>query len=427
MTSDQLFRSPALDLTAGRTITLYDGRVSLRNKCGAAIDGTGVVTFDWIVGTRLSASLPGVVPIAISDIELENVALKGSVVPLSTKVVNSEGRAESRVVVALEQGVRGTESGKISRLMVYLCNLPGGFAKASDPNPVDLNVGHWKLWIDELPDARDRFEKVKLEGGGSVTHLVGIERSNGGQFNYDEAEMPLDGLRHLINFAFGRRVAFLLPTGFGPDGGLVVEIWGDPRRHTRVGGLPWLSVQQSESLPDLWPKFFGRWTDPSWQPGLRVAIELYVDAHSDLPLETRVLIAQAALELLAWQWLIRNTGELRKRLKALSAAAKLTKVLSGIGAPIATPPDLNGLSQAFPTLTGPEALTRVRNLLAHPTDPREILNLSHPAKLDVWRLSLWYFDLVMFHVCGFAGQYVNRTRPLPLWETATETPPLYPV
>ncbi|MCP4380147.1 MAG: hypothetical protein GY798_01755, partial [Hyphomicrobiales bacterium] len=67
------------------------------------------------------------------------------------------------------------------------------------------------------------------------------------------------GVRHLASFAFGRRIAFLLPTGIGADGDRVFEIMGDPRRHSYTGGLPWFTNQHSGSLGTVWQGFSDRW------------------------------------------------------------------------------------------------------------------------------------------------------------------------
>ena len=425
---DQDVPAPIFDLRQGERLTLFEGPVTL--KSGEELcTGSGEVTFDWYTGTRLDLTVQEPEAFVFGRdylVSLESVDITGTQITLRSNTAYSAdvGSTVHTATIALGQAVRGSLEVEVARVLVHLCNVPPGFFQEPDPSRLVLEGTDWRVVVGEVPSSKDRFESVKDDGGGAVTHLAQIERTDGASFTHREVSDVLEALRQLFNFALGRRMAFLLPVGISVDGNHAFEIWGDPRRHLHVGGtIPWFTGHRSDALSTLWPLFLEKWEDPTWRDGLVVANELYVDAHVGPPLETRLLIAQAALELLSWQWLLRNSSESRSRLRHLSTAGRLALVLDGMGVPTDTPSELQGLLDLSPNLTGPEILTRLRNKLAHPTRRDAILKVPNEAKLDVLRLALWYFDLIMFHICGFTGHYLNRTRPLPVWNGSTELPP----
>ena len=54
---------------------------------------------------------------------------------------------------------------------------------------------------------------------------------------------------------------------------------------------------------------------------------------------------------------------------------------------------------------GPDAVTGVRNALVHPSEKDE---LPEGAYFEAWQLSMWFLDLVLLRLCGYAGEYANR-------------------
>lgn len=429
--ADLAASEPIYDLQPGKQLTLYQGPVTLMSGSERDV-GSGTVTFDWYAGTRLDLTVEEPASFVSGrdyEVSLEGVDIRGTQIGINSNTSHSaeDGATVHTATIALGQAVRGRIDMPITHVVVHLCNVPPGFFREPDPARLIIEADDWRVSIHEAPDSKDRYASVRRDRGGAVTHIVQLERSDGSRFIHDDASEVLEAFRHLINFAFGRRVAFLLPVGISADGDRAFEIWGDPRRHLHTGGIPWFTGHRSDALSSLWPLFLEKWKDPTWRDGLMVANELYVDAHDGPPLETRLLIAQAALELLSWQWLTRNTNDSHSGLRGLSAARRLARTLDGMGVPTEIPEELRSLSDFYPKLSGPEVLTRLRNKLAHPTRPDEILKVPNQAKFDAVRLALWYFDLIIFRVCGFTGQYLNRTRPLPIWDGSTELPPWHSV
>jgi hypothetical protein len=91
---------------------------------------------------------------------------------------------------------------------------------------------------------------------------------------------------------------------------------------------------------------------------------------------------------------------------------KLRQLLQNCSIPLPIPAELTRLQaycKAQGILDGPEALTRVRNALVHPTpSKRKLLQQEPGAAMDAWALALWYLDLIILNVCAYSGRYSNR-------------------
>jgi len=421
-------QNPPFPLLPRAPLTLFEGPATVIDDEGKAeIVARATATFDWFSGTQLviEAETPAM---AYRDlrVEVEGLELQGNMTTLkaaSNFPIDASASGGYRSVSKIDRAIRGDISASISRLIVHLCNIEPVFLRGDDHSILVLDTDEWVIRIEEVEGARDAFQSVRLSGGGTVTHLLIVEREDGAEFTYDTADGVVEGVRHLASFTFGRRIAFLLPTGISAGGGSAFAIIGDPRRHNYTGGLPWFTNQYSRSLAMVWHGFSELWADYRWRDALIVAMELYVDAHSGLPVETRLVVAQAALELLSWQWLTHHTSLSHSEREDLKADGRLRRVLEGIGASNEIPGTLVPLRDALPSLDGPDAITRLRNSVAHPTAPDVILRGETAVRFDAWRLALWYFDLIVFNICGFEGHYLNRTHDLPISVWDVETPP----
>lgn len=404
---------------------IYEGPAVVRSRSIQFPAGCRV-TFDWYVGTRVRvyADDAPALPLFDDRLEFEIPDVTFLAEPIALTVESSPGRSPAfDAVLTVSHAFRGGIDAPITKLIIHVCNLPPGFLEEEDWLRLDMSTGEWKIAIHETQGSAAKYENVRVNGGAAVTHLLTFERARAGSFLHEDVAELQDALRHLMSFAFGRRIAFLLPVGIDSAGDQVFEIWGDPRRHTHTSGTPWYSPHRSTSLRHLWAGLLGRWADPRSRATLKVAIDLYTDAHHGPPLESRLVLAYAGLDMLAWHWLREETDLSRQELKRLKAEGRLRATLQGMGVSTRIPEDLETLGRVFGALDGPKILNTLRNQFAHAKTPERILTMPAPAKLDAWRLALWYFELILFHLCGFTGYYLNRVRPLDRWATETEVPP----
>lgn len=296
--------TPLYDLQGGSSV-IYEGPAVVRSR-SIQFPAECRVTFDWYVGTRVRvyADDAPALPLFDDRLEFEIPDVTFLAEPIALTVESSPGRSPAfDAVLTVSHAFRGGIDAPITKLIIHVCNLPPGFLEEEDWLRLDMSTGEWKIAIHETQGSAGKYENVRVNGGAAVTHLLTLEPARAGSFLHEDVAELQDALRHLMSFAFGRRIAFLLPVGIDSAGDQVFEIWGDPRRHTHTSGTPWYSPHRSTSLRHLWAGLLGRWADPRSRATLKVAIDLYTDAHHGPPLESRLVLAYAGLDMLAWHWL----------------------------------------------------------------------------------------------------------------------------
>jgi hypothetical protein len=160
-----------------------------------------------------------------------------------------------------------------------------------------------------------------------------------------------------------------------------------------------------------------RWSDADWKQVLQLAIDLYVTANHQESSQIGLVIAQSALELLAWAILVERRQTLSPEgFEKLAAADTVRLLLELAGVPRAIPAALNALASTSPPgqkggtwRDGPHAVTDLRNGMVHPTKSRRVkLGVPTLPWFEAARLSLWYVELVLLRLLDYEGPYRNR-------------------
>ena len=176
----------------------------------------------------------------------------------------------------------------------------------------------------------------------------------------------------------------------------------------------WFPERTPLDLADLFSGFVHRWNDSAWQGPLISAISWFVEANSSRSaLESKIVLTQVALDLLAWVHLV-ETQRLHSRadFKRLSAAGRIRALLHHIGVPTKVPDYLTRLPalQQGDAFDGPGVITRVRNALVHATEENRtaVGSIDGPRLLECSQLSLQYVELAILAVCQHSGHYARR-------------------
>ena len=84
----------------------------------------------------------------------------------------------------------------------------------------------------------------------------------------------------------------------------------------------------------------------------------------------------------------------------------MRSLAEGLGIPVQIPLEMTSL-HPFPNPweDSLHAIACLRNDLTHPIVKHDA---SVDAYYDVWRLSMWYLDLVLLKLCGYNGKYRSR-------------------
>lgn len=257
-----------------------------------------------------------------------------------------------------------------------------------------------------------RLERLRGSGGFTLTHAENIERVDNKLIPTKTAAKIEQGLGLFLSFARGFFCHPWLSCGIAKTGKKVWEKWGNPlvERHRAV--FSWFDPHHPRSLSTVFPGFWRKWKEDPWTSTLSDVIYWYCRSIPALSgTDGSIILAQTGLEWLAWTYLVESNKSLSQDgFGKLSAADQIRLLLAQCEIPLGVPaslPALSSFSRRY-TLDGPGAITEVRNSIIHPK-PKRALHHSE-AIVDTWRLSLWYFELVLLSLFGYSGEYANRLR-----------------
>jgi len=139
---------------------------------------------------------------------------------------------------------------------------------------------------------------------------------------------------------------------------------------------------------------------------------MYVEANGPVTSDTSLVLAQAALELIAWVMFVEDLKTRGKKdFDGAKGSDRLRELLDWMNMPHSIPPSLQELRAAASRLDlddGPHAITEFRNALIHPPR-RDILDApTMGARIELQQLSLLYLELALLRLIGFHGEYANR-------------------
>jgi len=176
----------------------------------------------------------------------------------------------------------------------------------------------------------------------------------------------------------------------------------------------WFPQRQHLDLSGMFAGFAKRWADSAWRTPLKTVVSWYIEANSSrTTLETRIVLAQVALDLLAWVYLV-ETQRLHSRadFRRLSAAGRIRVLLHHLGVPATLPDYLAHLPSLCngDAFDGPGVVTRVRNALVHAAEDsgRVIASARGEQLLECSELALHYVELALLAVCEYSGSFARR-------------------
>ena len=282
-----------------------------------------------------------------------------------------------------------------------------------------LKADGWITTIAAMDKTDDLCKALDHQGGFVLTHMGKIEREDGSAFSSDQLDDLLHCMHCFLSFALGRWTGLAFPIGFDQAGNRVFEQWGLPLTAPGPwnGTCSWFDALHAEFLSETFPGFMALWKDDKWHSTLWKAVYWYLVANGRSGgvshIDAGIILAQTALELLAWTYCV----EQRKMVsagafeKALPAADKVRLLASGLEIPLELSAHLSTLQSALLAQTGSkwhdamDAITQIRNGLVH---PRVKTQLADGSYCEVWKLSMWYLDMVLLRLCGHTGKYANR-------------------
>lgn len=398
-----------------RELRLWSGNLQVRQQ-GVLLSGNGSIYVRWLpsptIRFRLEVAKDSPETLQVGEsATLEWAAHSTDVLVLAQRVENFERAIVSGVItrnVLLGDSVSG-------EFLFGVVNLPPWFVR---PAIVKLSLPDWEIGLLPCGDPRARRNALSDEGGYIVTHTGKASTKSSSPPTYEDVNKLMEVLLYLFSFARGSWTCPYLPVGFSSDGSRAWEEWGIRYLDEWSTAPYWFPIWYPQSLGEVLPGLHQRWTDVVWSEAVEIAIQLYVEANTHVESETSIIIAQAALEILAWVYFVEDlTTRTMKasEFRGLPASMKIEQLLRYLMIPTDIPSQMSALGSAEgvtskPWTTGPEAITWIRNSLGHGQRRKKLLQLASQARWEARTLTIWYLELAMLRLFGYHGRYRNRVR-----------------
>lgn len=428
-------------------ISLYEGNL-LFEQNGESFSGHGIVQFKWLPTPRVWFAMRCKRP--WNKLELGNI---------NGCSQSSDAQSQWSIVGAMvsaiqpkfdEVGMAALVSGHFSSLQIgggdglsecifvlpnFTDILGQGIKNESGSSVyrgrVVLEAQEWRVTIDKLSSCdSDFYHSLRDVAGYAVTHIGKIQRQDGSTFSSEEAKLLIADLVYFLSFCRGLWVAPLLPIGLGQSGNRVWEEWRDWPLERWQTALTWCNHFNDECIVGSFKGMLARIRSPIWVEPVRLAIWWYLASNKRAgECEGSIIIAQVALELLSWTYLVEDTKRLSKRgFEQLPASDKLRLLLAEAKIDLSIPVQLSELAELATSQCwqdGPHALTEIRNGTVHP-EPRKrksVLDAPPRAIFDAWNLANWYLELILLWLFDYGGKYSNRlTTGVPKSEEVERVP-----
>ena len=180
-----------------------------------------------------------------------------------------------------------------------------------------------------------------------------------------------------------------------------MEAVGEPGSRTLARPVVDLGLPiESETLSPVFDGFWQRFIDPVWKDTVSQVLRWYLRSNESSEPAVGIILTQAALERLSHAIDSQGSGKTGKRI-----AAALQKAGIDSNIPVQCP-ELTALAQQQSWSHGPHAFVDVRNALAHPTS--KLGPVSASVYAEAQRLGQWYIELMLLHLFGYSGRYLNR-------------------
>ncbi len=407
-------------------IPLYEGELVLHTAT-ASVAGRGVVELSLLPSPRvqfrveISQMLPDVSEIKV---EIPSRRCSADAIVSTTHISNSISVSGELNGSSLEYSCLKEDGSAESfgRVEFHLLNFVEYWGKRIHPKQgadchtwtgrIDFEFDKWHITLDQFPNISELLKEAKATSGFAITHIGILRRKDNNLFSSKEAKEILEYLYWLFSFVKGNRCGYILPKGLSYSGVPLWEEWGaqivTPAAHITT----WFAHLYPFQCFELAQGFFSLWKDPDKQSWIRLAVNLYALSNPVLHDDVALINAQTALELLSYVALVEEsstkTPEEFKKLKG--ACERFEELAKWCCIPLSIPASLSKLNGCFPSASGPEAITTIRNSIMHPTKANREKRQAHSIYVvyEAWQLSMHYIELAILKLMGYSGPYHNR-------------------
>jgi hypothetical protein len=406
-------------------ITLYEGPITLRS--GTDVEtADGSIELRWLPDLRIRFHIPEFPRLPFiggpggrvgeePSLEVPDTMEAAPALILGTEMGSHK---PTSITGILNGGLQIGDGTALHRVLFRVAN----FGAFRDRGPVlDRMVwetSEWGVTITPIDGLNDLLKEVKNVGGYIITHKIQVERPDGSAFTSDRARHVGQGLFRWLSFIRGLDVNAILPVGFDSTGQPVWQEWGSWKLHRWKSVLSWADPHHGSDLARAFPGFMRLWSSDGWQKAIGLAIGWYVDSNRNASgLESAIVCAQMALELLAWECLVgQGDAMTAEGFNRLNAPDRVRLMLAHHGIPLEIPATLPEMGQNGRELHWDDiadAVVFVRNKIVHPeAKHRERIFGGNGGLLqDAWTCALWMLELLLLRLFEYDGPYSDRREP----------------
>ncbi len=317
-----------------------------------------------------------------------------------------------------------SSSSSINKAVFHLFNWPDFWGEVrrvgseTTFRAIELEAGPWKVSIYGPERTTALVKTLERTGGYVLTHIGSITRVDKATFSKADLDDLLQKLYLFFTFALGKSTSPCLALGFDNDGSIVFHQvgLGAVQSGGWKGSHSWLYQGGFHVMADVVNGFWSLCEQEVWKKALAEVISRYSQAniagYGDLWQSSALLHSQAALELLAWTYLVCDRKSMSMSIsefKKPPMSKNFCSLVTKMKIPVEIPPCLESLRQLMSTKKDwdnpMKLIADIRNQVAHAEKGSEFTDAEY---FDAWRLSMWYLDLILLRLCGYNGRYSNR-------------------
>lgn len=288
----------------------------------------------------------------------------------------------------------------------------------------------WRVTIDQIETVSQILNSLTAQGGYAITHVGKLEKTDETPFAIDEARNFLEAFSYFLSFIRGFQVSPTLLVGYNASKQRIWEEW------KLSNSDPWWPVDSwawgldGKNLTHTFPGFLKWWQD--WGESAKLVIFWYLKSNRNVSaIEGSIILAQAALELMAWVCLVEKGSISQTDFSNPPfrwASKKINRLLEECGIPKEIPSEFSNLIEFERKLkntnNGPYAFVEIRNSIIHsePNNRQTFSNTSSAERVEAWMLGLWYLELILLKMFNYKGPYFKR-RPGHYWYGDVESVP----
>jgi hypothetical protein len=209
--------------------------------------------------------------------------------------------------------------------------------------------------------------------------------------------------------------------GFDEKGNKIWESLSFPSATPYKNVHSWIPLFDLDtlSLSEALQQFTELWKDSLWREALLLSIHWYLEANSNSSVETSIVLTQTGLEALHYIKNVEKGSLSLENFGKMESHQRIKNLLLDTKFQIDVPNNLHELSiwahqrgtrigDKTVSLTGPEAITQMRNGIVHPNIRERVRKSSFGERLQAKQLGLLYLELSLLFLLGYKGKYENR-------------------